>query len=110
MLAQLASHPNVASLTFYETFGPRGIMSSGGDVYPVASVFDWIRGACSISQATSSSQLEVAAVAMQRCNGEREVLLANMSKRPQQVGIGGCDLRFAMEPESVQFVKMDSPS
>ncbi len=112
VLSQLASHPNVASLTFYETFGPRGIMSSGGEVYPVASVFDWIRGGCSIFQATSSAQLEVAAVALQRCNGDREVLLANMSNRPQQVGIGGADggdSRFAMKPESVKFVNMDSP-
>lgn len=105
-MAQLATHPSVASLTFFETFGPRGIMSSRGEAYPVASVFDAIQGNSSIGQSTSTCPWTVASLAVQREDGRRVLLLANLSDQRQTVRVresGLSEQRWTLDAETIRL-------
>ncbi len=111
VLAQLASHRNVASLTFYETFGPRGIMTATGEAYPVAAVFEAIGGVSTVFQTTSTSPMEVAAIGIRRSSGAGELLLANLSKRPKTVcatNKRGRRFRFQLEGETIRVAQLES--
>ena len=106
-LSQLASHPHVAGLTFYETYGPRGVVDASGSPYPVAPVFAECLRAETIAAASTSHPLDIAALALVRTDGSRSLLLANLTEFEQTVVIDSDDAfvaRWTLEPESVRIV------
>ena len=106
-LSQLASHPHVASVTFYETYGPRGVMDASGSPYPVASVFAECLRAERVAAATTSHPLDIAALALVRTDGSRLLLLANLTELEQTLVIeseNASATRWTLEPESVRTV------
>jgi hypothetical protein len=96
MIARLA-RALVSSATFYETLGPRGVMTGDADrnvarnpqssmTYPCYYAFKALAGFTSSRQANSSNPLTVAAVVI--CNRDRErLLIANLSDEPQAIEI-----------------------
>lgn len=108
VLAQLATHAEVASLTFYEMFGPRGIMGADGTTFPMFSVFESLRACRSVCEATTSRPLSVAAFGLIWENNERAVLLANMSDVDQAVALNeSAGVRtVTLAPESVRLVSV----
>lgn len=115
-VAQLATHPQVASVTFYETHGPRGVMDEGGNIFPVAAVFEAIGASEQVAEASCSHPLELTAVGLITPDGSRSVLVGNMSKQPRRA-----DVRLAesgkqsqtsidIEAESVRMVPLEARS
>jgi D-apionolactonase len=97
-LARLATSPDVHSLTFFETSGPRGVMDGDGRLYPMGHVFaalaGWRTVADTVTDAPAGSAaprparpepLRVAALALQRDDGARRVLLAGLDTDPVHV-------------------------
>ena len=104
-IGQLATHPAVASLTFFETVGPRGLMTIDGRLYPVASVFQQLGRHNKICPTQSSHPLAVAAVALADAS-RRTLVLANYSAAKREVVIVGSDeqTRFSVEAETIRIV------
>jgi D-apionolactonase len=104
-LSQLATHPHLASVTFYETFGPRGIMDSLGNPYAVHSVFSAMSGYQRICTAMSSGARDVVGLALIRDDGSRGMIVGNMSLRLRKIVVESGDGSRALvtiEPESVR--------
>ena len=94
---RLASHVDTASLTFYETFGPRGVMSVQGDLYPVGEVFRFLTGSATVYPTDSTSPLDLVAVAVQDNDGMRLVVLGNLCDEPRVVSIESGDRTIQVE-------------
>lgn len=106
-LAQLASHPGVASLTFFETFGPRGVMDASGTPYAMFDVFQALRGADVIHEANSSHPLEIAALAVVYEYGGRGLVVANLCDEARSVNVFWGDVdasQVDVEAESIRLV------
>ena len=103
-IAALAGHPGVASVTFYETFGPRGILGTDGTPFPMFSVFAALQGFESIHPATSSSPLDVVALAVCSTRGRR-LILGNLTPEPQPILVAGCEQPIRIEAESVRVLE-----
>jgi hypothetical protein len=106
-LAQLATHPHVASVTFYETHGRRGVMDSLGTPYMMHSVFRKLRDYHRICKATSSDPSNVMGLALIRDDGCRGMIVGNMSRHPRTIildGAQGIAFRIHTEPEAVTFL------
>lgn len=104
-LAQLATHPATASLTYYETHGPRGIMDATGEPYPVYSVFRWLADSAAIAPAVSADRLAVVALGLLDRKGKRTVLLGNLSSEVRDVQLherDGAEHKLQLGPESVR--------
>lgn len=86
-LGQLATNRHVASLTWYETVGPRGVMSDQGVPYPIGDVIAAVLGCQSCAGAAVSRPLELAALGLVQSDGRRDILLANMSDLEQRVSL-----------------------
>jgi D-apionolactonase len=84
-LAQLATHPHVGSLTFYETAGPRGVVSETGEAWPVYDVLAALAEAQSVCPASVDQPLAVAALGLVAADGRRSLLVANLTEQPQSV-------------------------
>lgn len=85
-----------ASLTYYETFGPRGVMDEKG-VYPLYHVFadvaEFKEGA--VRESVSSQPLQVESLALSDGKSLR-LLLANLTNEIQTVSVEGLRGNFAM--------------
>jgi hypothetical protein len=108
-IAALAGHPGVASLTFYETSGQRGIVDHDGLPFPMFSVFAAVRGYDSIAHVVSSTPLDVTALAVTGRRGCR-LIVGNLSSQDQWVVIKGS--HWHQEPlhvaaESVRMVESE---
>jgi hypothetical protein len=79
VLSRLLPHPHLNSLTIYEASGPRGVVGDLGEWYPLTAVFREVLQCGRLFEAHSSRPLEVVAVAAERPDGRRIVLLANLS-------------------------------
>jgi D-apionolactonase len=90
-LARLLACPHVHSLTFYETHGPRGIVSADGDAYPMAFVFEALRDWPLVGNASSSDPLSVDALALTSPSGSRCVLLAGLGTQIRRMRVEGLD-------------------
>ncbi len=104
-LSQLAAERNLASVTYYETHGPRGIMDSSGNPYMTYSVFRAMSGYQSVCLATSSHPLEVVCLALTREDGARSILVGNMGARLRSIVIemeDGTIVLDSLEPESIR--------
>ena len=102
-LAQLAPLARLASLTFYEMTGWRGVMagehepesvkrlfgSQDGEVYPVYHVFHALAGVRSVLAGTVSAPSRVRALAGRKGDGELVCLVANVTPEPQSVELIG---------------------
>jgi hypothetical protein len=102
-LSQLATHPHLASVTFYETCGTRGIMDSFGNPYPTHSVFSAMSGYQRVCAATSSDPLHVMGLALIRDDGNRGMIIGNMSRKSCTLIVEAADGRMTsvpVEPES----------
>jgi hypothetical protein len=106
-LGQLASHPDVASLTFHETYGPRGIMDRDGGPYAMLEVFQAVRGAKLVYETSSSNPLEIAALAVTYADGRRGLVVANLCKENRNVKLSwghSQELQVNVAAESVRVV------
>ena len=85
-----------ASLTYFETSGPTGVMDEDG-VYPLYHVFADIaefKGG-TVRESVSSQPLQVESLALKSENQLR-LLLANMTNEPQTVSVEGVTGEFAL--------------
>ena len=80
-VSRLLPDPRVRSLTFYETFGPRGIMDASASLYPMYQVFRSVLKGESVCAANVEDPLSIAALGVYLAGGEFEIFLANMSSR-----------------------------
>ena len=71
------------SVTYFELAGKGGVLG-----FPVAKVFEMVRGADGILASESSDPLRVISAVLTR-GGERQVLLANMTGRTQRARVSG---------------------
>ncbi|MEN6478875.1 MAG: hypothetical protein ABFD20_04460 [Anaerolineales bacterium] len=84
----------VASLTYYRTAGPHGILESGGAgsarLFPVYHLLAWLAGwrgalACPVSV---NETLRLQGLALRR-GGQQRLILANLGLQPQEVSVTG---------------------
>lgn len=92
-LTRLATSPDVKSLTFFETAGPRGVMDNEGHPYPMWHVFASLAGWHHVADAVTDAPLRVAALALERPDGQRRVLLAGLDTDPVRVVMHDIDNR-----------------
>lgn len=102
-LAQLAPLARVASLTFYEAAGWRGVMaretepepvgrlfgSRAGELYPVYHVFRALAGVRTVLAARVSDPSRVRVLAGRKADGEFVCLVANVTPDPQPIEFTG---------------------
>ena len=93
-LARLLPLDRVESLTFYETSGPRGVMTSEpnsadpkahGKMFPVYYVFEAIAGIRNLLPVSISDQTLVSAFALRNEQGQSIALIANLGADPKEV-------------------------
>jgi D-apionolactonase len=84
-LARLATSPDVRSLTFFETTGPRGVMDENGRLYPMGHVFAALAGWDGVAEADSEAPRRVDALVLDRPGRRRRVLLACLDTQPNRV-------------------------
>jgi hypothetical protein len=79
-----------ASVTYYETTGPLGVMAAAGGVFPLyhvlADVGEFAGG--QVIPSASSDTLKVDGLALRR-GGRTRIILANVTAEPQQVTVQG---------------------
>ncbi len=105
VLGQLATHPHVASLTFFETWGPRGVMDESGNAYPMSQVFAEYLKAATVFPVATSRPLEISAIGLIDADGHRRVLIGNMSHRPLSICLDETT-RHEVAAESVAVLEM----
>ena len=102
-LAQLAPLARVASLTFFEAVGWRGVMaretepelvrrlfgSRAGELYPVYHVFRALAGVCTVLAARVSHPSRVRVLAGRKPDGELVCLVVNTTPDPQTIAFHG---------------------
>jgi len=110
----------VASITYYETVGPRGIMASEHGPrlagfestvlapYPVHDVLARLARfvACDLVASASDRPREVQSLAV-RLGSTISMLVANLSPEPRHCRIVGDGTRFELEP--FEIVRIDEP-
>ena len=93
-LARLLPLDRVESLTFYETSGPRGVMTSDpdsadpkadGKIFPVYYVFEAMAGIRNLLPVSISDQTLVTAFAFRNEQGQSIGLIANLTNDPKDV-------------------------
>ena len=93
-LARLLPLNRVESLTFYETSGPRGVMTSDpnsadpkadGKIFPVYYVFEAMAGIRNLLPVSISDQTLVTAFAFRNEQGQSIGLIANLTNDPTDV-------------------------
>lgn len=82
-LAQLATHPHVGSLTFYETAGERGILSESGQPWPLYELFAALAQAGQLAPTSVDQPLSVAALGLVAADGRRSLLVGNLTEQRQ---------------------------
>ena len=104
-VGQLATHPAVDSLTFFETVGPRGLMTAEGRLYPLGSVFQQLARHDEICPTQSSHPVSVSAVALTDAS-RRTLVLANHSDAKREVIIVGSEKQtcFSVDAETIRIV------
>lgn len=111
-LSQLTTHPGVASVTFYETHGPRGVMYESGNAYPVFHVFESVFESKHVCEAAVSHPLEIAAIGLMRSDGSRAVIIGNMSDQQQTVIVNATGLSkqisIDVEADSVRILPLEA--
>ena len=84
--ATALSVPGVASLTYFETAGPRGLRAAdGSESYPAATVFDWLRDIQGWQVVAASVTPGQPTVLVARSSAALTVLSANMESTPGTV-------------------------
>lgn len=84
-LASTACHERLRSMTFYEAYGPLGVMWKRGQRFDMTELFEWILDSQRFFRATSDLPLQIVALASQRSDGRRSVHLGNLSDQTCQV-------------------------
>ncbi len=108
-LASTACHDRLRSLTFYEAYGPRGIMGETGERFAMTELFELILDSQMLFNATSDLPNQIVALASERSDGQRSVHLGNLSDRAIQVQLQCCDggvQDITLAAESIQTVIM----
>lgn len=84
-MSQLAANPHVESLTWYETAGPRGVMSAEGQLYPVGDAIAAVLRSQACAPGILDRPLEQAAIGLVHHHGGREIVLGNLTDCPQSI-------------------------
>jgi hypothetical protein len=97
-LATLAE-AGVASVTYFDTTGPRGIMAQQGDVYPVYGVFAAVSSFAGAAVLPGVSSDPLRAVGFGLRDGTRErALVANLTAEPLVVSVRGLKPHALAQP------------
>jgi hypothetical protein len=88
-ISLLAQEPNIKSLTYFETFGPGGVMSATGALYPMYHVFAGVAELCILADACVEGDAEgvISVIAGVNQNGQNVLLAANHSDEFQTVNL-----------------------
>ncbi len=109
-LGGLLTHTSVDSLTIYEAFGARGVISTSGREYPLTQPIESILRSKWLFASTSSLPLQAVGLASQSADGIRYVLLGNLSADEltiQFVTPSGKLSNVPMSAESVELIRLD---
>jgi hypothetical protein len=76
----------VASLTYCETWGPRGLTDASGSIYPVGLAFEWLAGISGwqVTRETGSQRTDLFVIIAHHA-ADTVVLAANLGTTPRQV-------------------------
>ncbi|MCU1407588.1 MAG: hypothetical protein JWQ43_3891 [Glaciihabitans sp.] len=86
--------PGVASVTYAEVWGPRGITAGGGADFPVATAIGWIADIAGWQLHSIEGDLPPRLTLIAATNGQRTVLLlANLAGREQRITVDVAALR-----------------
>ncbi|MCA9128233.1 MAG: hypothetical protein KDB22_14170 [Planctomycetales bacterium] len=110
-LARLATHTKVASLTYFEAFGPRGILGADGSDYAMTQVFEHVLASRYLFDVTCDQPLGIVALAAQDANGQRRLAIGNLTEIEtvvQYPDVGGNSVVLAVAPESVMVIPLES--
>jgi len=79
-----------ASLTYYQTAGPHGVVSEAGEPYPLYYLLKWLQGwhGSWLFRVSVSDPLRVAGLALDRF-GQRRLILANLTDSPIDLAVSG---------------------
>jgi len=113
VIANLMTHPNMVSLTLFEAFGPRGVISDDGAEYPMSQPIESVLQSQWLLPCKSASPLQVVAVGTQSSHGARCVLIGNLSA--EELGVQFLDpsgkvRQVRLAAESVQQIQIDEGS
>lgn len=106
-MANTACHDHLRSLTFYEAYGPRGIMGEAGQRFDMTELFEWVLDSSMFFRAASDLPQQIVALASQRSDGRRSVHVGNLSDQDCQVQLlcGEGDVQnLSLAPESITTV------
>jgi hypothetical protein len=110
-LAQLATHQAVESLTWYETHGPRGIMSTQGERYPLAHVLESALRSESCVAGDISDPLRIASLGLLSADGRTTILLGNFTDRALNVRVvvdGRPEHRVTLATDRIEVLELSS--
>lgn len=88
----------VSSITYFQTFGPLGLMSTDGEPYPVYESFQRLSGIASILTCTSSEPLKVDAL----FDASGRLILWNYTNEKQSVYIYDPSKEITLSPHEVK--------
>ncbi len=103
-LQTLASHPQVASLTYFEAAGPRGIMNQQASLYPLALPLMTLAKSSVIGHVNVSDPLDISCLATEAENGSRCLLVGNMTSSDRDIlvrGLGSETMKCVIPAEQV---------
>jgi hypothetical protein len=104
VVARLAAQSSVHSLTFYETCGPRGIMSADGRPFPVYRLFQALG---KHDQICETADVEGQVLALHSSHGGRTLLLANPWQQSREVCVcqaSGGSKSFQLPGETLRII------
>ncbi|PJJ70645.1 hypothetical protein CLV46_0167 [Diaminobutyricimonas aerilata] len=95
----------VESMTFYESWGPRGVVDAAGEPYPVVRAIDWLAELAGrpMLETTGTRSPHVWILAG-RAEGGDIALVANLSERPERARIA--DVAVDLAPWTAERVEL----
>jgi hypothetical protein len=104
VFASVLLHSRLGSMTMFEAWGPRGIITDDGNDLPMTAVFDSVFKSCTMFSTRTSQPLDVQVLAGGRADGERFLLAANLAEQPTTMRMSGGRQVWLLPPESIQFI------
>ncbi len=93
-----------SSITYFQTFGPLGIMSSDGEPYPVFESFKLLSGITSLLACTSSAPLKVDAL----CDAAGRLILWNYTDEKQTISIEDMSQEAILTPHEIKTILLNT--
>lgn len=104
VFARVITHARLHSMTMFEAWGPRGIMTDDGEDTPMTSVFDFVLQSRKVCATRTSQPLHVQVLGGEWKDGKRSLLAANLAEQPVTIWLAGDNREWVLAGESVQFI------